>query len=103
MRKGCRIWGNAERLPEEGFARIRRELPFEVVEHSKGSLNIEHEAHRIDEEDVEQAARAIARELAPTGFGQIDLIDHDQGFILRFAIEPGAVKSRKTGIDDLLG
>lgn len=103
MRKGCRVWGNAERLPAEGFGRIRRELPFDVVEHAKGSLNIEHEAWSVDEDDVEQAARAIARELEPNGFGQIDLIDHTQGFILRLAIEPGAVKSRKTGIDDLLG
>ncbi|EMG37918.1 hypothetical protein PCS_01313 [Desulfocurvibacter africanus PCS] len=103
MRKGCRVWGNAERLPEEGFSRIRRELPFEVVEFSKGSLNIEHEAWSVDPAMVEQAAEAIARELAPTGFGQIDLIDHNEDFILRFSIEPGAVKSRKTGIDDLLG
>ncbi len=103
MRKGCRVWGNAERLPEEGFARIRRDLPFDVVEFAKGSLNIEHEAFSVDEGDVERAAWAIARELAPSGFGQIDLIDHNADFIHRFAIEPGAVKSRKTGIDDLLG
>jgi len=103
MRKGCRVWGNAERLPEEGFGRIRGELPFEVVEFTKGSLNIEHEAWSVEPEIVEQAAQAIARELSGTGFGQLDLIDHNEDFILRFAIEPGSVKSRRTGIDDLLG
>ena len=102
MRKGCRVWGNAERLSQEGFARIAGQLPFEVVEYANGALNLEHTAFHVDEDEVRDAAGAIAGALSENGFGQLDLIDHNQDFVLRLAIAPGNVRERRTSIDDIL-
>lgn len=102
MRRGIMVWGNAERLPAEGFEAIRGRLPFEIVEYANGSLNIEHQGLRMDEDVLEEAAQAIAGALSATGFGQLDLIDHEADCVLRFAIEPGQVRSRRTGTDNVL-
>ena len=102
MRKGCRVWGNAERLPQEGFVRIAGQLPFEVVEYANGTLNLEHAAFHVDEDEVRDAAQAIAGVLSENGFGQLDLIDHNQDFVLRLAIASDGVRERRTSTDDVL-
>lgn len=103
MRKGCRIWGNAERLNPEKIEDLTAALRlFETVEIDGQSLNVEHEEGHVDEDDVAEAARAVADALGPTGFGQLDLIDQNQDFVLRFSIEPGRVQSRKTGTNEVL-
>lgn len=103
MRKGCRVWGNAERLDPAKIDALKPKLAmFEVVEIDGTSLNIEHEAHHVDEDDMADAARAVADALSETGFGQLDLIDQNQDFVLRFAINPGQIKSRRTGSNEVL-
>ena len=103
MRKGCRVWGNAERLKPEAVEDLKAKLSlFETVEIEGESLNVEHDASQMDEDDVAEAAQAIADALSETGFGQLDLIDHNQDFVLRFAIEPGSIKARKTGSNEVL-
>lgn len=103
MRKGCRIWGNAERLKPEAIEALKAKLSrFETVEVDGESLNVEHDDTHVDEGAVAGAAQAIADALAETGFGQLDLIDHNQDFVVRFSIEPGSVKSRKTGTNEIL-
>lgn len=98
MRRGMKIYGTFNGISLEAYEKLKPELTFEEVEYENGTVTISHEGFHPDAELILPSVMEAMREGAESG---LDIFDHDENTIIRYAIEHDGYRTRVMDMDDV--
>ncbi|NJB67192.1 hypothetical protein GGQ74_000832 [Desulfobaculum xiamenense] len=97
MRTGVKIFGTFNGISPEAYEELRPELTFDEVEYANGTVTIAHDGYHPGAELLVIRVMECMREGAESG---LDILDHDENTIIRYAIEHDGFRTRVINMDD---
>lgn len=99
MRKGVKIFGTFNGISPQAFERLEPVLDFDEVSYADGTVLVEHDG---EYDRVEDVVLRVMEAMAEGHESGLDIIDHDENTITRYAIEADGFRARQMDMDDVV-
>ncbi|SKA73610.1 hypothetical protein [Desulfobaculum bizertense] len=96
MRTGVKVFGTFNGISAEAFEKLKGYLQFDEVEYEGTTVSVEHNSYYPDVEFLLIHVMELMREGAESS---LDILDHDENTITRFAIESDGYRTREMDMD----